>query len=130
MTTETADYRWWLTGDQIPADWRAKVVYAIHSSGAEQCCCATGDEHQFMLGSYADDAVYALEAAAPLAADAERKRVLAGLRESVRKDRELYYEYALDHGEQGHEEQEHRYYGRVAQCDDMLAAMDRLEAGQ
>jgi hypothetical protein len=69
------DYRWWLTGATIPADWLAKVTYAIHANGAEQCDCASGDEHQFLLESFGDMAVHALEAAGQLISVAERARI-------------------------------------------------------
>lgn len=130
MTTETADYRWWLTGETVPANWHARVTWAIHAQGAEECACETGDEHNFMLESYTDDAVYALEASAPLAADAERKRVLGEFRERIKTDRGIFYEFALDYGERGMDAEEHRYFGRVAQCDDLLKAMDAMEAAQ
>lgn len=55
----------------------------------------------------------------------------AELRERIRIDRAEYNDQANDHSDlSGHKEQEARCWGRVAQCDDMLAAMDRLEAGQ
>lgn len=53
----------------------------------------------------------------------------AELRERITIDRREYDQQAAEHGEMGkdHWEREERCYGRVEQCDDLLAAMDRLE---
>jgi hypothetical protein len=57
----------------------------------------------------------------------------AELRERIRIDRAEYNDQASDHEDMdgaSHADSAERCWGRVAQCDDMLAAMDRLEAGQ
>ena len=52
----------------------------------------------------------------------------AALRATIKQDRDGYYEQACDHSEMaGHDAQEERAFGRVDECDDILAAMDRAE---
>lgn len=72
-----SDYRWWLSGDPLPPETLAAVAYGIHANGAEKCDCESAQEHNYLLESYGDIAVYALESAAPLIADAERARILS-----------------------------------------------------
>lgn len=52
----------------------------------------------------------------------------AEFRASVKRDRDLWYEQALDHGEMpGHNTQEERAYGRAEAYDEATACMDRIE---
>ena len=51
------------------------------------------------------------------------------LRADIRQERDLMDEQAADHSElSGHEWQTERCYGRVEECDRILAHMDELEA--
>ena len=51
------------------------------------------------------------------------------LRADIRQERDIMDEQAADHGElSGHEWQTERCYGRVEECDRILALMDELEA--
>jgi|ERR1700722_2270820 len=55
----------------------------------------------------------------------------AALKAEIQRDRATYYEQACDHSElTGHEQQEERAFGRVEAYDDLLKAMERMEAGQ
>jgi hypothetical protein len=49
-------------------------------------------------------------------------------RAAVQADRDLHYEYALDHGEHGRTAQEAREYETVAELDATLAAIDREDS--
>lgn len=52
------------------------------------------------------------------------------LREEIQRERAAQDEIAADHGELGHRDQEERAFGRVEAYDELLATMDRMEAGQ
>ena len=73
------------------------------------------------------DAVVTLMAASRRRDDTGPDRWQA-LRSEIQRDRDGYYEQACDHSEMaGHDAQEERAFGRVEECDDILAAMDRAE---
>ena len=79
------------------------------------------------------DAADVIDAPAPEPAPAVRRYDTgpdrwAELRATIKQDRDGYYEQACDHSEMaGHDAQEERAFGRVDECDDILAAMDRAE---
>ena len=52
------------------------------------------------------------------------------LRDHITRERAAQDEAAGGHGELGHRDQEERAYGRVEALDGLLAAMERMEAGQ
>lgn len=72
------DYRWWITEEQVPANWLEAVKLSMHSGGPDgECLCESGDEHAFIVDGLSDDAVHAMFALAPLVAQAEQARVTA-----------------------------------------------------